>query len=63
MDAIRFLEVYKHMCGQDNGSCKECPLKTLMKKHSIDVCDDMFIATNPHEIVPIIEKWAEEHLK
>lgn len=61
MDAVRFLQEYKRMCGQNNGTCKDCPIRALLDRHRIEVCDDAFIYLHPEEVVNAVSEWSNTH--
>ena len=59
LDAITFLEAYKTMCGEYNCT-SECPIKQLLDKHDIEVCDDAFIYLYPSEVVGAVIEWLRQ---
>ena len=61
MDAIKFLQEYKRMCGQYANTCSECPISEERKKHGVELCDDVFINLHPYDVVAVVEKWSLEH--
>lgn len=56
MDAVEFLQQYKLMCGQYNCT-GECPIKQLLDKYGVDICDDAFIYLHPEEVVEAVLRW------
>lgn len=54
MDAVKYLEERKRMCGSYNNMCVGCGFGQVPKCNNTE-------DYNPEKAVAIVEKWSEEH--
>lgn len=57
MDVVECLESFNKMCDSYE-SCEDCELNAI--RTSFTSCREL-LTDNPKEILPIIEKWADNH--